>query len=752
MAGPPPQIVVAGVPVGIAEGFQIGLDHHGAGRLVEAEAIYRQILALDPDHSDSLHLLGLLYHQAGQAEPARQLIGRAIELDPDAAPYHNSLGGVLLALGQMEAAALHYRRALELRPTSPEIASNLGSVLRKLGRPAEAVEHYRAALHHAPTSPDILYNLGGALMELGASAEAEASYRAAIAHRPSYLDAHYNLGNLLIMDRRWPEAEAAYRAALRSNPEHPETLNNLGTVLQELGRTAEAEQCYREAARLAPTYAEAHYNLGAVCQADGRLDEAAACYERALSINPRYGAARMAACMTHLPVLYRDAAEIPVRRANYERALRQLDADAGRSVALADLAEGAGACQPFFLPYQGQNDRALQQIYGDLLCRIMAARYPAGPIGTVPGERIRVGIVSGFFHDHTIWKLFLEGWLQQIDRSRFDLYGYHTGTIHDASTVLAARLCQRFVEGGRSAGAWRQLILDDRPDVLLYPEIGMDPTAAQLGAMRLAPQQFVCWGHPETTGYTTIDGFLTSALMEPPDGAAHYTEPLIPLPNLSTFYVPATPPIPRLARADFGLRADATVYWSGQAIYKYLPQYDAVFVRISEGAPDCQFVFIEFAKSQAITALFRARLQDAFAAAGLDAAAHCVFLPPMDQARFMAAVGQADVLLDTIGWSGGRSTLDCLDVDPAIVTLETGLMRGRHTAAILRRMDLTETIAASIDEYVEIAIRLGQDPAARRALREQVAVRKQRVYRDPDYIAALEQLIETRARAAPATG
>ena len=95
MAGPPPQIVVAGVPVGIAEGFQIGLDHHGAGRLVEAEAIYRQILALDPDHSDSLHLLGLLYHQAGQAEPARQLIGRAIELDPDAAPYHNSLGGVL---------------------------------------------------------------------------------------------------------------------------------------------------------------------------------------------------------------------------------------------------------------------------------------------------------------------------------------------------------------------------------------------------------------------------------------------------------------------------------------------------------------------------------------------------------------------------------------------------------------------------------------------------------------------------------
>ena len=747
MTEPVAEIVVTGKTMPIAEAFEIALGHHGAGRLVEAEAIYRRILDIAPDHADSLHLMGLLFHQAGQAEPARQLIGRAIAINPDAAPYHNSLAGVLLEGGQVEPAVAHYRRAQELRPESPEIASNLGSALRKLGRSAEAADCYRRALHHAPDQPVILYNLGNALLDLGQSAAAEVSYREALRLKPDYPDAYYNLGNLLILERRWAEAETVYRTAQRLRPDHAATLNNLGTVLQALNRPGEAERCYRAAVEQAPDYAEAHYNLGAVCQADGRRDVAAACYERALALHPRYGAARMALCMAQLPVLYDDAAEIPRRRAAYERELSRLCADAGTSIPLADLAEGAGASQPFFLPYQGQNDRALQSVYGDLLCRIMAARHPERlEPPTKPDTRIRIGIVSGFFQDHTIWKLFIEGWLTQIDRSRFALYGYHTGTIHDAETDLAARLCDRFVEGGRSAAAWRQLILEDRPDVLLYPEIGMDPTAAQLGAMRLAPRQFVTWGHPETTGYPTIDGFLTSALMEPADGAAHYTEPLIALPNLGAYYVPATAPVPVLGRIDFGLRTDAVVYWSGQAIYKYLPQHDAVFPRIASQVPGCQFVFIEFAKSRAITAQFRARLDRAFAASGLDAAAHCMFLPPMDQGRFIAAVGRADVVLDTIGWSGGKSTLDCLAVDPAIVTFEADLMRGRHTAAILRRMGLPETIAATVDEYVATAVRLGLDPTARQALRSEVGARKSLVYRDQSYIGGLEALMENHVR------
>jgi predicted O-linked N-acetylglucosamine transferase (SPINDLY family) len=736
--------------VALAAVFEIAIGHHEAGRMAEAEAMYRRILEIDPAHADSLHLLGLILHGTGDLEGAAALIGRAIEIDPTAAPYYNNLGNLARDQGQLSTAAAHYRRALELRPLSTEIASNLGTVLRELGRMAEAVACYRRALESGPGSPDVLYNLGNALADLSDLKAAEACYRACLGARPDHVDAAYNLANLLIDLRRWTEAEALYRTVLGLVPDHAAAHNNLGTVLQELGQHEDAERCYRRALELNRNYADASYNLGCICQIDGRLDEAAACYERALAIRPDYGAARLALCMAQLPVLYRDELEVFSRRSTYLKHLKQLCADAGTVIPLEKLAEGAGASQPFFLAYQGYNDRALQQLYGGLLCRTMAARFPAPALhGTSarPGK-VRLGIVSGFFHDHTIWKLFIEGWLKRLDRSRFEVLGYHTGTVQDAETELARDLCARFVEGGRPTSEWRRIIVEDRPQVLLYPEIGMDPMAAQLGALRLAPVQCVSWGHPETTGYDTMDAFLSNALMEPPGSAAHYTEDLVLLPNLSTYYDPGGAAPAPAGRAALGLRESATVYWSGQAIYKYLPQFDGVFPEIARGAGDCQFVFIEFAKSRAVTNLLRTRLDRAFAEAGLEAADYCVFLPPMDQQGFLAAVGEADVVLDTIGWSGGRSTLDCLGQDPAIVTLEGGLMRGRHTAAILRRMQATETIAQSVEDYVSTAVHLGQNPARRRAIRDKVSANKQRVYCDGAYVAALEAFVEDRARRA----
>jgi len=735
-------------PIVLGDLFDRAIGHHEAGRIDAAEAAYRQILEVYPDHADSLHLLGLISDQAGQSDKAIELIGRAIALNPEAAPYHNSLGGAYHRLGRLPAAIEHYRRASSLRPDSAEIASNLGTVLREMGNAPEAVSCYRTALRLRPDSPVILYNLANALMDIGEANEAETHYRAAIARRPDYAEAYYNLGNLLIGLRRWRAAEAAYRKALEFAPDQAAALNNLGTVLQELGYPDEAERRYRQALSLLPTCADAHYNLGSICQIDGRLDEAAACYERALAIDPDYGAARVAFCMAQLPMLYRDEQEILDRRARYRRALRRLCKDAGTKFSLESLAEGVGASQPFFLAYQGFNDRALQRIYGGLLCRVMAARYPTPPVAPPPLDhrKIRIGIVSGFFHDHTIWKLFIEGWLKQFDRTRFEIFGYHTGTSHDEHTDLAATLCDGFVEGGRPTGAWRRRILEDRPDVLLYPEIGMDSMTARLGAMRLAPLQCVSWGHPETTGLATIDFFLSNALMEPPRRAAHYSEQLVLLPNLSIYYEPSETVPPILDRADFGMRADATVYWSGQAIYKYRPQFDPVFPKIALAAGNCQFVFIEFAKSRAVTDILRTRLDRAFAAVGLDAADYCLFLPPMDQARFLAALGQADVLLDTIGWSGGKSTLDALSQNPAIVTWEMGLMRGRHTAAILRRMQVTETIAHSLDDYVAKAVGLSRDPDARRALRAKVARNKAQVFRDRGYMTALETFLEAQVR------
>lgn len=192
-------------------------------------------------------------------------------------------------------------------------------------------------------------------------------------------------------------------------------------------------------------------------------------------------------------------------------------------------ARAVGSQTPFLLACQGLNDRELQSLYGELVCKIMALRYPqfAQPLRMpqpVQGKPLRIGIVSGFFYWHSVWKIPLGGWIENLDKKRFSLYGYYTGTVNEQTTAIARRQCTRFVEGVYALEELCRIIRSDNLHVIIYPEIGMDPMTVRLAALRLAPVQCTSLGHPETSGLPTIDYYLSSDLMEPADANAHYTE------------------------------------------------------------------------------------------------------------------------------------------------------------------------------------------------------------------------------------
>jgi protein O-GlcNAc transferase len=277
--------------------------------------------------------------------------------------------------------------------------------------------------------------------------------------------------------------------------------------------------------------------------------------------------------------------------------------------------------------------------------------------------------------------------------------------------------------------------------VLIYPEIGMDPMAGRLGALRLAPSQCVSWGHPATSGYTTLDWYLSSAAMEPDGAAGAYSERLVRLPGLSTAYAPLPTQAVALRRTDLGLREDAIVYWCGQSLQKHLPQWDHLFASIARQAGDCQFAFLEAPAAPRLNAVFRQRLQAAFAAEGLDVDRHLVLLPHLEPARFMAALGLADLALDPIGWSGCNSLLEGLAHDLPFVTWPGQTLRSRHGLAILREMGVEEGIAQSADDYVALAVYLGLDREARRRLRARIAGRKDRLYGRTDWIEPMKTFL-----------
>jgi tetratricopeptide (TPR) repeat protein len=244
--------------VTIDQAIALALDHHRAGRLAEAEAIYRQVLAAQPNHTDALNLLGTLAHQVGRRDVALELIGRALALRPSFAEAHNNLGAVLQADGNLGQAEVHFRKALALAPFYHEARLNLGILLWQSGNPAEAAEHYREILREAPEHAEAHNNLGNALYELGEPAAAGESFCRALAIRPDY-------------------------AAARSN---------LGNVLCDLGEPAEALQHYERVVAAEPGFADYHMNLGNSLRDLGRLPEAIARYDQALALRPELDDAR----------------------------------------------------------------------------------------------------------------------------------------------------------------------------------------------------------------------------------------------------------------------------------------------------------------------------------------------------------------------------------------------------------------------------------------------------------------------------
>jgi protein O-GlcNAc transferase len=138
------------------------------------------------------------------------------------------------------------------------------------------------------------------------------------------------------------------------------------------------------------------------------------------------------------------------------------------------------------------------------------------------------------------------------------------------------------------------------------------------------------------------------------------------------------------------------------------------FAKIAKIVGNCQFVFIKHPEEMAVADQFHRRLNSVFSHLGLTASDHCLFIESLSMDRFVAAIGDCDIFLDSIGWSGCNSTLESLVHNLPVVTLRGTLMRGRHSSAILSRIGVGETVADSIDEYVSIATRLATNLEKRR--------------------------------------
>lgn len=276
-----PPTALAGVERLVAQGMQL----HQAGRLVEAEALYRRALSIQPREADALHLLGVAAHQGGRGDEAIELIKRAISIDNRVAAYHGNLGEAYRLLGRNKEAISAYRRALTLRPDDVSSRFGFGTALLDERQYAEAATQFEAVLRAEPNDFEARLNLSNALVELGRIDEAIAAYKRVMEMRPDYAEAHFDLGLAL---RARGESQDAYRAFARAIELAPGMATahfQIGQVLALLERYDEAVPALQEAIRLRPELFDAYIELGNVLRLHHRAADSIAAYESASAIN-----------------------------------------------------------------------------------------------------------------------------------------------------------------------------------------------------------------------------------------------------------------------------------------------------------------------------------------------------------------------------------------------------------------------------------------------------------------------------------
>jgi tetratricopeptide (TPR) repeat protein len=327
-----------GAMTSIPQLLELGVQHHQSGQLESAERTYRQILAVDPDQVDALHLLGVLAHQCGNSELAIDYISRAIASRPDAADAHYNLALAQQALKRYEDALGSFRQALRFNPEpSALLHHQLGNALAQLSKFDEAAASYRCALALEPKHHGSLVNLGRALTHLQMLEEAADCYRRALETDPQSARTHYELGLVLTRQGKLADAEHALMNALRLEPDFADAHHHLGGIFIEQRRETQALQHLEQAVRLKPQDAEIHHNLGNLCRVQGLLERAVRHGREAVRLSPQFIEGHI-----NLGVALRDSGQIPAALQSYERAiqLQPDNAEAHWNRALALLSQG----------------------------------------------------------------------------------------------------------------------------------------------------------------------------------------------------------------------------------------------------------------------------------------------------------------------------------------------------------------------------------------------------------------------------
>jgi protein O-GlcNAc transferase len=488
--------------------------------------------------------------------------------------------------------------------------------------------------------------------------------------------------------------------ALQFGPDYVDAYNNMGIVLQELGRFDEAVACYKKALELRPDFGRAHYNLGTVLKEQYLIDEAVVHYQKALSIDPNFVEA-----YNNLGLALQDQGKIEEAEVSYRRAL--------------SMRPDFTLCYSNLLFLMNHNPRYdAQFLFSEHLRfakQIAEPVYPASfhyANDRAPSRRLRIGYVSPDFRRHAV-AYFAEPVIISHNHKDFEVFCYSNSVNHDEVT-------QRIID---NADRWHniaemsdhrvaELIRADCIDLLVDLAGHTANNRILVFAQRPAPIQISWIGYLATTGLSAMDYRIADIHTDPPGmNERLYTEELVRLADIFLCYLPDkdSPDVGMLPSVTAGF----VTFGSFNKLTKISEEVITVWSNILKAIPNSRLLLKTFGFRDPGTRRYAA---ERFVQKGI--AAERIIMQNSDPSPWhLKSYNDVDIGLDTFPFNGAATTCEAMWMGVPVISLAGTAYHSRIGASLLSNNHLSEFVARTYDEYVEIAVNLANNTERLEAIR-----------------------------------
>jgi predicted O-linked N-acetylglucosamine transferase (SPINDLY family) len=643
--------------------IQVAIDFHLQGNLVQAEAIYRQVLKIEPSNADALHLLGLIAHQTGYHQAALDLIGQAIEVIPTKEIFYSSRGVVLKKLKQLDAAIISYKMAIELNPKYAEAYSNLGS--------AQAEQKQLEA--------------------------AVISYKKAIELKPDLAEAYSNLGIAQAEQKQLDAAVISYKKAIELKPDLAETYSNLGIAQEEQKHLDAAVISYKKAIELKADYANAYSNLGNAQLKLKELEAAVGSYEKAIELNPDFE--YLYGNIHHAKMNICDWQDFNTTTLEFENKIQKKIKVSNPFSVLALLSS------PAYL-------RLVSEIWSQ-------DKYPfnpsLGPIHKSSGQsKIRIAYFSADFRLHPVALLTI-GMFEYHDKSKFELIAFSFGP--ESQDEIRERITiafDKFIDV--SAMSDKEVaVLSRKLKVDIAIDLGGHTQDCRTGifAFRAAPIQLSYIGYLGSMGAEYYDYLIADRTIIPFNSQKYYSEKIVYLPNYQVNDSKQAIPHSALSRQELNLPNSGFVYCCFNANYKITPPKFDGWMRILKAVPESVLMLYTDTQTAAINLKLEAQKR------GVNPE-RLIFGEKLIRTQYLARCRSADLFLDTLPYNAGATASDALWAGLPVLTCMGDSFASRYAASMLFAIALPELVAETQTEYEALAIELATNPIKLKSIKDKL--------------------------------